>query len=230
MFKNKKILAIIPARSGSKEIKDKNIKKIKNKPLLSYSINYAKKCNLVDKIIVSTDSLKYANIAKKFGAEVPFLRSKKLAGDKVQDYPFVRECLIKSENFFKIKFDYVILLRPTSPFRENKLIEKGLKKLHHNKASSSVKSVISTTCHPYRQWKITKKGKLKSIINNVKESYNIPRQQLPKIFSSSGDIEVIRRKTIFKGSVSGNYILPLIVKSSNDIDTMQDFKKCMNNC
>jgi CMP-N,N'-diacetyllegionaminic acid synthase len=229
MYKNNKILVIIPARSGSKGIKNKNIKKIKNKPLLSYSIDYAKKCNLVDEIIVSTESPKYANIAKKFGANVPFLRTKKLAGDKVQDYPVVRECLIKSENFFEMKFDYIILLRPTSPFREAKLIERGLKKLHHNKASSSVKSVIATTCHPYRHWKINKKGKLKSIINNVKEPYNIPRQQLPKFFFSSGDIEVIRRGTIFKGSVSGNYVLPLIVQSSTDIDTMQDFKKCMNN-
>lgn len=229
MYKNKKILVIIPARSGSKGIKDKNIKKIKNKPLLSYSIDYAKKCNLVDEIIVSTESSKYAKMAKKFGAKVPFLRSKKLAGDKIQDFPVVRECLLKSENFFKIKFDYIILLRPTSPFREKKLIERGLKKLHHNKASSSVRSVIKTNCHPYRHWKINKKGKINSIINNVKEPYNIPRQQLPTLFFQSGDIEVIRRKTILKGSVSGNYVLALIVKSYNDIDTIEDFKKSKDN-
>ena len=229
MYKNNKILVIIPARSGSKGIKDKNIKKIKNKPLLSYSIDYAKKCNLVDEIIVSTDSSKYAKIAKKFGAKVPFLRSKKLAGDKIQDFPVVHECLLKSENFFKIRFDYIILLRPTSPFRENQLIEKGLKKIHHNKVSSSVRSVVTTSCHPYRHWKINKKGKISSIINNVKEPYNIPRQQLPKLFFQSGDIEVIRRKTILKGSVSGNYVLPLIVKSYNDIDTVQDLKKSINN-
>ena len=197
--------------------------------MLSYSIDYAKKCNLVDEIVVSTESAKYAKIAKKFGAKVPFLRTKKLAGDKVKDYPVVRECLIKSENFFKMKFNYIVLLRPTSPFREIKLIERGLKKLHHNKLSSSVKSVIATTCHPYRHWKINKNGKLNSIINNVKEPYNIPRQQLPRLFVSSGDIEIIRRRTISKGSVSGNYLLPLIVQSSNDIDTMQDFIKCKNN-
>ena len=225
MYKNNKILAIIPARSGSKGIKNKNIIKIKKKPLLSYSIIYAKKCKFVDEIIVSTESTKYAKIAKKFGAKVPFLRTKKLAGDKIQDYPVILECLIKSEKFFETKFNYIILLRPTSPFRESRLIERGLKKLHNSKISSSVRSVINTRIHPYRHWKINKYGKMESIIKNKKEPYNIPRQQLPKLFFQSGDIEVIKRETIFKGSVSGNYVLPLIVKSYVDIDTMQDLKK-----
>ena len=225
MYKKNKILVIIPARSGSKGIKNKNIRKIKNKPLLSYSIIYAKKCKLVDEIIVSTESTKYAKIAKKFGAKVPFLRARKLAGNKIQDYPVILECLIKSEKFFKTKFNYIILLRPTSPFRESRLIERGLKKLHNSKISSSVRSVINTRIHPYRHWKINKYGKMESIIKNKKEPYNIPRQQLPKLFFQSGDIEVIKRETIFKGSVSGNYVLPLIVKSYVDIDTMQDLKK-----
>ena len=157
MYKNNKILVVIPARSGSKGIKNKNIKNVKNKPLLVHSINYAKKCKFVDEIIVSTDSQKYAKISKKFGAKVPFLRSKKLAGDKIKDYPLVNECLKNSEKFFNVKFNYIILLRPTSPFRENKLIEKGLKKLYENKLSSSVRSVIETKCHPFRHWKLNKK-------------------------------------------------------------------------
>ncbi len=225
MYKNNKILVIIPARSGSKGIKNKNIKKIKNKPLLSYSIIYAKKCKFVDEIIVSTDSVKYAKIAIRFGATVPFLRKKKLAGDKIQDYPVVLDGLIKSEKFFETKFNYIVLLRPTSPFREPKLIEKGLKELHHNKKSSSVRSVVNTKIHPYRHWKINQHGIMKSIIRDKKEPYNLPRQQLPKLYFQSGDIELIKRKTIFKGSVSGNNILPLIVKSYKDIDTLQDLKK-----
>ena len=83
MYKNNKVLVIIPARSGSKGIKNKNIKILKKKPLISYTIKYAKNSNFVDQIVVTTDSTKYAKIAKKFGASVPFLRSKKLAGDKL---------------------------------------------------------------------------------------------------------------------------------------------------
>ena len=107
--------------------------------MLSHSISYAKKSKLVDKIIVTTDSIKYATIAKKYKAEVPFLRSKKLSGDKVQDYPVVKDCLKRSEKYYSTTFNYIILLRPTSPFREKQLIEQGLKKLHKDKTSTSVR-------------------------------------------------------------------------------------------
>ncbi len=224
MYKKNKILVIIPARSGSKGIKDKNIKIIKKKPLLSHSIIYAKKSKFVDKIVVSTDSHKYANIAKKYKADVPFLRSKKLSGDKVQDYPVIRNCLKISEKYYKTLFDYIILLRPTSPFRENLLIEKGLKKLHNDKSSTSVRSVIQTKKHPYRHWKIINKYRMTSIIRYIKEPYNIPRQQLPKMFFQTGDIEIVKRKTIMNGSISGSKIIPLIVKSFYDIDTIDDIK------
>ncbi len=225
MYKKKKVLVIIPARSGSKGIKNKNIKIIKNKPLLTHSIIYAKKCKFIDKIVVSTDSFKYANIAKKFKADVPFLRSKRLSGDKVKDYPVIKNCLKTSEKYYKTLFDYIVLLRPTSPFRERLLIEKGLKKLHNNKTSTSIRSVIQTKKHPYRHWRIIKKERMISIIANVKEPYNIPRQLLPKMFFQTGDIEIIKRKTIMNGSISGTRVIPLIVKSFYDIDTIDDIKK-----
>ena len=224
MYKKKKILVIIPARSGSKGIKNKNIKIVKKKPLLAHSIIYGKKCKFVDKIVVSTDSYKYANIAKKFKAEVPFLRSKKLSGDKVKDYPVIKNCLKMSEKYYKTLFDYIVLLRPTSPFRERLLIEKGLKKLHSDKFSTSIRSVIQTKKHPYRHWKIVKKGRMNSIISHVKEPYNIPRQQLPKMFFQTGDIEIVKRKTIINRSVSGKRVIPLIVKSFHDIDNIDDIK------
>ena len=224
MYKKKKVLVIIPARSGSKGIKNKNIRLVKKKPLLSYSIKYAKKCKFVDNIIVSTDSLKYANIAKKYKADVPFLRPKKLSGDKVQDYPVIKDCLNKSEKYYKNKFDYIVLLRPTSPFREKQLIEKGLNKINKIKFSSSIRSVIQTKSHPYRHWRINKEGKLNSIILKIKEPYNIPRQQLPKIFFQTGDLEIIKRRTIINGSISGNYVIPLLVKTYKDIDEIEDLK------
>ena len=228
MYKKKKILVIIPARSGSKGLKNKNIKLIQNIPTLAHSIYYAKKCKLVDKIIVSTDSSKYARIAMRYKAEAPFLRSKKLSGDKIKDYPVIKDCLRKCEKYYLTKYEYIILLRPTSPFREKNLIERGIKKLYHSENSTSVRSVIQTKCHPYRQWKINKLGQLKSIIKKVKEPYNIPRQQLPKMFFQTGDIEIIKRKTIIGGSISGSKIIPLVVNSYEDIDTKEDFKNLKN--
>lgn len=224
MYSKKKVLVVIPARSGSKGIKNKNIRIFKKKPLLSHAISYANKCKLIDRIIVSTDFIKYANIAKKYKANVPFLRSKKLSGDKVQDYPVIKDSLEKSEKYYKDIFDYIVLLRPTSPLREKKLIEKGLQKLHKNKISTSIRSVIKTKHHPYRHWKINKKGELKSIIYKINEPYNIPRQQLPKIYFQTGDIEIIKRTTIMSGSISGSHIIPLEVKTYKDIDTIDDLK------
>ena len=224
MYKKNKVLVIIPARSGSKGIKNKNIKIIQKKPLLAHSLFTQRDVNLLIGLW-STDSNKYANIARKFKADVPFLRSKKLSGDRVKDYPVIRNCLKISEKYYKTLFDYIILLRPTSPFREKLLIEKGLKKLHNDKFSTSIRSVIQTKKHPYRHWKIIKKRKMISIVPNVKEPYNIPRQQLPKMFFQTGDIEIVKRKTIMDGSISGTRVIPLIVKSFYDIDTIDDIKK-----
>ena len=97
-------------------------------------------------------------------------------------------------------------------------------KLHKNKISTSVRSVIKTRHHPYRHWKINKKGELKSIIDNLKEPFNLPRQLLPKMFFQSGDIEIIKRATIMKGSISGSHVIPLEVKSYKDIDVIEDLK------
>ena len=227
MYKNKKILVVIPARSLSKGIKNKNIIKLNGKPLFAHSINYAKKSKIVDKIIVSTDSLKYVAIAKKYKAEAPFLRSKKLAGDLVPDYPVIYDSLIKSEKFFKFKFDYVVLLRPTSPQREKGLIEKGIKILHARKSATSIRSVVKTYSHPYRHFLINTKGIMKAIIKNIKEPYNLERQLLPKFYFQSGDLEIIKRKTLINGSVSGNNMLPLLINNYNsiDVDNINDLKK-----
>jgi len=224
MFKEKIILAIIPARSGSKGIKNKNIKKIKGYPLIYYSIKYAKKAKFIDKIVVSTDSKKYCKIVNKFGAETPFLRKKNLAGDGVQDYPVVLDALLKSENFYKKKFDIIVLLRPTSPFREKNLIEKSINILLKNKASTSVRSMKISNKHPYRHW-IFKKGRksVTGIIKKLYEPYNIPRQKQPEVFYQTGDIETIWRTTLINGSISGKNVYPLITKKKIiDIDTIKD--------
>ena len=125
--KNKKtILALIPARSGSNSIKNKNIKIYKGKPLLAHSILIAKRSSFIDKIIVSTDSKKYKKISEKFGAEVPFLRPKKISSKKSLDIHFIKHCYNYCK---KLKYfpDIIILLRPTSPNRKVKILDDGIK-------------------------------------------------------------------------------------------------------
>lgn len=215
---------MIPARSGSKEIPNKNIKEIRGVPLLAYSIKYALRSKIIDKVIVSTDSKKYLNIAKKYKAEVPYLRKKILSKDDVTDYPVIIDALIRCEKIYKKKYNYVVLLRPTSPFREKGLIESSYQLLKKNPKATSVRSVKKTDNHPYRSW-ILKNGFIKGFVKNIIEPYNIPRQKLPLIMFQTGDIEFIKRSTLIKGSISGEKVLPIIIKKYFDLDTLEDLRK-----
>jgi N-acylneuraminate cytidylyltransferase len=231
MFNRKKVIVIIPARSGSKGIKNKNIKIIKGKPMIDYTIEYAKKSKIVDQIVVSTDSQKYLNKIRKYNLIYEVLRKKKLSKDLVQDFPVIKDALFKSEIFFKTKFDYIILLRPTSPFREKNLIENSLKLLVSKKKASSVRAMHIVKQHPYRQWKyMNNKIFVESILSKIKEPFNLPRQSLPQFFFQTGDIETIKRSTILQGSISGKYVLPLFVKKQSiDVDNLIDLKRLNKN-
>lgn len=217
------IIALIPARFGSKGIPKKNILDFRGKPLLAHSIIYAKKSSIVNDVIVSTDSEEFASISNKFGARTPFLRPSSLSGDTVQDYPVVNHAVNFLENENKCKIDFIALLRPTSPLRPSNLIEKAYKLIQNNKLATSVRSVVPTKQHCYRQW-FREDDKLVPIINNIHEPYNLPRQRLPTSFFQSGDIEFIKRSVLLNNSVSGDYVLPLLLKSEDlyDIDTSED--------
>lgn len=219
------IIALIPARFGSKGIKQKNILLFNGKPLLAHSIIYATKSSLISEIIVSTDSKEFANIANQYGARTPFLRPLSLSGDDVQDFPVIEHAVNFLENENNKKIDYVALLRPTSPLRPPNLIEKAYEIIKKNKKGTSVRSVIPTNQHAYRQWFLDD-NKIVSPMKNIFEPYNIPRQILPKSYFQSGDIEFIKRDTLNQNSVSGKYVLPLILESKDlfDIDTPKDLE------
>lgn len=220
------IVTVIPARSGSKGIPMKNIKLLKGQPLLSYSVRYSLKCELVSNTIVSTDSNKIARIAIESGAEVPFLRPLELSQDHTQDYPVLKHALIEMEKIHNKKIDFLVLLRPTSPYRPEGLIEKGIEKLISHPGATSLRSVTLTKEHPYRQW-ISDGDFIIGYEKGVKESYNIPRQLIPKVYFQTGDIEIVRRATLIKGSVSGGKVLPLVLRHEDmlDIDTEKDWVK-----
>lgn len=224
MGKKFRTLAVIPARQGSKSLKNKNIKLLNGKPLLCYSIEYSLKSNLIDKTVVSTDSEHYANISKQCGADVPFLRPEDISGDDVQDYPVIKHAL----DFFDSKgefYDLVVLLRPTSPLRPSGLIEKAYEIFEKNPDTSSVRSVTKIKEHPFRAWEMTNDRTIVGYERGVYEPYNLPRQVLPELYFQTGDIEVISRETLINGSVSGTKIRPIVINYSEmiDIDDASDF-------
>ena len=130
MFKNKKkVLAIIPARGGSKGIKLKNIKKINGIPLIAYTAKVVSKSKLIDRAVVSTDNKKIRDISIQFGLDCPFVRPKNLSGPRVPDMPVLVHALKKIEKIDNVRYDIVLMLQPTSPLRSKSILERAIKDL-----------------------------------------------------------------------------------------------------
>ena len=180
----KNYLCIIPARSGSKGIKNKNIVKLKKKPLIQYTIDVAKKLKKHCEIVVSTDSLKISKIAKKNKLKFYGLRPKKLSGDYALTKDVVKFELNRVERKLKKKFYAIILLQPTCPIRKENSLKKAIKSLNRNLFDSVVSVSEVGPHHPYRM-KIFKNKYLKNFMHFKNENMQ-PRQKLPKIYIRSG--------------------------------------------
>ncbi len=219
MYKNKTFLAIIPARSGSKEIVDKNIKLMKGNPLLSYTINASMKSNLFDEIIVSTDSMKYAEIAKEYGASVPFLRPKDLASDEAATSDVIVHVLDGMRDLGK-NFDYFMLLQPTSPLRNEKHILESARILFEEKADTVIS--ICKVEHPSNlNVKLDKEGQLEAPFLNKKQ---IRRQEVAKEYRINGAIYLTNTEFFLKNkSFYGGRTYPLLMDMFHSVDIDEEF-------
>lgn len=216
-----KNIAVITARSGSKGLPDKNIKLLNNMPLMAYSIQAAIKSGCYDTVMVSTDSQKYKNIALKYGAEVPFLRSTENSLDHASSWDCVIEVLQNYQQLGK-KFDSVTLLQPTSPLRNEKHIQEGYA-LMEEKHADSITAVCEMDHSPL--WANTLPEDLSMINFEDEEVANLPRQQLPTFYRINGALYIRKIKyddVICLGNCSPfAYIMDK--KFSIDIDTDLDF-------
>lgn len=226
-MKNKlKIICIITARSGSKGLKDKNIRKLKGLPLLAHTVLAAKESKILNTIILTTDSKLYANIGKKYGADIPFIRPKKLATSKAHHPDVVNHAVNFIEKKINSKFDYVVMLQPTSPFRKAKHIDEAIKKFLREKNES----LISIKQQDYPPWWFftLKNKKLTQFLRYKKKNvFNLERQEFPNLFRPNGAIYVSKRKVLYDGNLinpksCGYYIMD--EKSSIDIDSLVDLK------
>lgn len=202
MYKNKKILAIIPARSGSKRIKNKNLKLLCGKPLIYYTIKYAlNNQSLIDKIFVSTNSKKILNYSNKISKNIcPVLRPHKFSQDNSSDLGYVNHAINYLEKN-KNNFDFVIILRPTTPFRKKKLLKNCIQKLFSTRSTSvrSAKKIDHT--HPYWMYSI-KKSKLKEVINGKNFFKYFQSQKLPKFYMHDGHCDIFNVKNLKKKIIS----------------------------
>jgi YrbI family 3-deoxy-D-manno-octulosonate 8-phosphate phosphatase len=217
----REVLAIIPARGGSKGIPRKNIRLLAGYPLIAYSIEIARQSVSVTRIIVSTDDEEIASIAKALGAEVPFLRPPELAQDDTRDLPVFQHALRWLMDNESYQPDAVVQLRPTTPIRERDSIDRAVKILFDNPSVDSVRAVVIPDKNPFKMWKIKLDGLIEPLlpVTEIKESYNAPRQALPDAYWHSGQIDVIRPETLLdKNSMSGEKILPIILDPMYSID------------
>jgi N-acylneuraminate cytidylyltransferase len=229
MVENPEVIAVVPARGGSKSIPRKNIRPLAGHPLLAYSIAAGLQSASVTRVILSTDDEEIAEIAREYGAEVPFLRPPELATDVTPDLPVFRHVLDWLESEEGYRPDLVVQLRPTSPVRSPDCIDNAVKILLANPEADSVRGVVPSGQNPYKMWRISGEEQLEPLLrNDFDEPYNMPRQELPQTYWQTGHIDVIRPVTILeKKSMSGDVILPLFIDPlyTVDIDTLRDWQR-----
>lgn len=223
-----KIIATIPARKGSKSVYKKNIKEIGGHPLIAYSIAIAKMSKKIDRVIVSTDSFEIAEISEKYGAEVPFLRPSEFAGDQSGDIEWIKHLISFFEEKERKAPEYLVHLRPTTPFREVKVVENGIRYILENPFATSLRSVSPVSQPPQKIFKM-EGPYLKGFFPNDPRSeyYNLPRQVFSQTYLPNGIVDIIKTSVINSGTLHGDYMLGFITEMVPDIDVEEDFKNAV---
>lgn len=221
------MIAIIPARSGSKGVPGKNIKLLGGIPLFAFSIIAAKMMPSVSRVIVSTDSEEYAQIAKDYGAEVPFLRPNEISGDRSTDFDLFLHAL----NWFKenenLIPDYILHLRPTTPLRNPQIMEDAVKLFIVNKnLASSLRSGHSAPESPYKWFLKDDDNYFKGLRDDLTpEKVNLPRQSFPSVYIPDGYIDILKSSVILTtGTLHGDKMLVFESPFCVEVDTKDDFE------
>lgn len=221
MYQNKRILAVIPARGGSKGIPGKNIIDLNGKPLIQYSIDAALESKYIDNTIVSTDSVEIADVAVKCGASVPFLRPAEFATDKAKTIDVLIHVVAELEKKGQ-KYDYLVLLQPTQPLRLSKHIDEAIEKLISSNKDSLV-GVTPVQDHPILVRSINEENELVPLLEI---SSTVRRQDFPDYFKVNGAIYINSLKNLTKETSLNDNILPYEMENqySVDIDEMIDLE------
>jgi len=222
-MKKHRILGVIPARGGSKTIPRKNVKSLLGRPLIAYTIVPALKSKMLSRVIVSSDNDEIIRVARRYGADVPFVRPKKLATDLVLALDVMKHAVLEAEKQEGRKYDYAVMLQPTTPLRTTEDIDCALAKLVETKADSVISVVGVGPIHPMRMKRIVND----KLVDYTKEGVeNMPKELLPPIYIRNGAIYAVKRdilveKNSFKGNDCRPYQMP--EERSVNIDSQMDF-------
>lgn len=219
------VVAIIPARSGSKGVVDKNIKLLAGHPLIAYSVAAAQLTNGIDRIVVSTDSKEYADIARKYGAEIPFLRPDEISGDNSTDYDFIKHVLNWMQDNEGLRPDYLVHLRPTTPLRNPVYIEEAIERIRHDEYGTALRSVHEMPETAYKTVEVDR-GYLRCICSGSLDldSANNPRQVFPKTYIANGYVDIYKSSYVVKNKkILGDKVIAYITPRIFEVDTVDDF-------
>jgi len=227
-MKANKVIALIPARGGSKRVPDKNIRPLAGHPLLAYAVRAAVDSGIFSEVMLSTDSEKYAEIGKHYGATVPFLRPAAFAGDASPDIEWIEHAL----GYFRSQgkeFDCFSILRPTSPFRLPETIQRAWKEFSAAGEIDSLRAVEKCKQHPGKMWVVrnTKMYPLLPFTLNNQPWHSNQTQFLPEVFIQNASLEIAYSRVIYKGrTISGEVVVPFFTEGHEgfDINRPEDWK------
>lgn len=216
------IVAIIPARSGSKSVTSKNIKNLSGHPLIAYSIAAAKLSKKIDRIIVSTDSEEYAEIAKNYGAEAPFIRPDEFSTDKSTDRDFLIHAMqwfLDHETIFP---EYWVHLRPTTPLREAKVIDIAINKIISDHEATSLRSAHKAPESPLK-WFVKDNGYFMGIIEN--EDFNLPKESFEQVYIPDGYVDILKSSFVMNNEMThGNKMIGFESPTCTEVDSQEEFE------
>ena len=224
----KSSIAIIPARSGSKSILDKNIVKLAGFPLIAFSIAAAKLSRGVSRVIVSTDSEEYAEISRQFGADVPFIRPSDISGDNASDIDFMVHAMNWFDENEPLTPEYWIHLRPTTPLRDPKHITEALQQIAHRDDATALRSAFPCAESPFKWFRHSDDGFLMSLTANDTDldRFNLPRQMYPKVFVPDGYVDIIRRSFVKKtGLIHGDKVFGFVSPVCSEVDSLEELHR-----
>lgn len=223
-------IALIPARSGSKRLPEKNIRLLGNKPLIAYSIESALKSNLFAEVIVSTDDDKIADIAINHGAQVPCLRPKELSGDFSYDIEWVNHSIKFMIKTPSVNIQNLAILRPTSPLRSSETIIAAVEALNSTLWADSLRAMEPTTIHPGKMWIVDENKRAVPYVAQIDKSvptHDSPTQILQKLWIQNASLEIVRFSAFSEtGSISGRTVLSFEMPGLEgfDINTLEDLQ------
>jgi CMP-N,N'-diacetyllegionaminic acid synthase len=215
------VIAIIPARSGSKSLLDKNISLLSGHPLLAYSIAAAKLSKKIDRVIVSTNSQKYAEIAKNYGAEVPFLRPDVYSTDTSIDRDFLFHAINWLNDHEGCMPEYWVHLRPTTPLRSIEILDNAIDLIQSNNASTSLRSGHKAPESPFK-WFFKEGEYFNGLLDN--EGYNLPKEAFSQVYIPDGYIDIVKASFMMENeTIHGDKMIGFESPVSTEVDSLEEF-------